>query len=273
MKSWILLSLVGIIIALNVQENVQAQSDTLIRQGITHISATRQGQILAADDQSNIFLYDTNGVMLYQYSPRRPARIHLLEGWNGLRPFAFYRDFQEFVVLDRFLLADENTRINTETIGYARLVAPSQDGNLWVLDESNFQLKKVELKTQKVLFSTPLDLILKPGKYSLSFMREYQNQLYLCDSKGPVLQFDMMGNFKKKWPLTGLNWMGFQDEMAYGLQNDSLVTFDPHRFQVEKSAFPFAGKGIQQLLKMGNRWFGINREGLHLWILDTRLRK
>lgn len=238
--------------------------DSLIRSGITKISATRQGQILASDDQSNLFLFDTNGVMLYQYSPKRPARIHLLEGWNGLRPFAFYRDFQEFVILDRFLLADNNTRLLDENIGFARLVAPSLDGNIWVMDESNFQLKKIELQTQKVLFSTPLDLLLKSGNYSLTFMREYQNQLFICDSKGPVLVFDMMGNFKKRLPIAEAKWIGFLGEELYSVANDSLIFFNPYRLSISKRPLPAVVKPTSEVLILGQIWFWVDEKGLKM---------
>lgn len=241
-----------------------SRTDSLIRAGITHISATRQGQILAADEQSNLFLFDTNGVMMYQFSPRRPARVHLLEGWNGLRPFAFYRDFQEYVILDRFLLADDNTRLNGENVGYARLAAPSQDGNLWVLDEANFQLKKIDLRTQNVLFSTPLDLVLKPGNYSLTFMREYQNQLYICDGKGPVLLFDQMGNFKKRLPISEADWIGFQGEEVYSIMGDSLVFFNPYKFLITKKSLPMEVKVKSELLIIGSKWFWVDEKGLKM---------
>lgn len=236
--------------------------DSLIRGGITRISATRQGQILAADDQSNLFLFDSNGVMVYQFSPRRPAKVHLLEGWNGLRPFAFYSDFQEYVILDRFLLADDNTRLNTENVGYARLASPSQDGNLWVLDESNFQLKKIDLRTQNILFSTPLDLLLKPGNYNLTYMREYQNQLYICDGKGPILLFDQMGNFKKRLPIKEVSWIGFQGEEMYAVSKDTLVFFNPYKFLITKKPLPNGVKPISELLILGSVWFWIDEKGL-----------
>lgn len=239
-----------------------SKPDSLIKKGITHISATRQGQIFAADRESNLYLFDSMGTQLYSFSPRRPARVHLLDGWNGLRPFAFYRDFQEFITLDRFLLADGPTPLLSENTGYARLVCPSQDGNLWILDESNFQLKKVDFQSQRALFSTPLDLILTPGKYSISYMREYQNQLYLCDAKGPVLQFDQMGNFKKKLPLQKLDWLGFSGEEVYCLQSDSLVFFHPYRFSIRKVALPSEISGAKELLKIGNTWFWVNENGL-----------
>lgn len=239
-----------------------APSDSLVKAGITQISLTRQGQILAADDQSNIFLFDSLGKQLYSFSPRRPARIHLLEGWNNLRLFVFYRDFQEYLLLDRFLIADETTGLPQPPNSYCRLAAPAQDGNIWMLDESAFQLKKVQLRSGNVLFSSPLDLVLRPGKYQLNFMREYQNQVFVCDAKGPVLQFDQMGNFKKKLPLQGLTWLGFWGEELYGIQADTVVLFHPFLLRVRKWPLPEICRGARQLLIAGQQVFWINEKGL-----------
>jgi hypothetical protein len=164
---WIFWSLLFFTIENPVWGQPQEGKDTLLFPGVSQVSVTKQGQILVADKNSNIRLLDSAGKTLYVFSPRRPARIHLLEGWNGLRIFAFYRDFQEYVVLDRFLLSDGPTPLDPEKSGYARLLAPALDGNLWLLDESNFQLKKIDPKNQNTLFSSPLDLVLSGKHYQI----------------------------------------------------------------------------------------------------------
>jgi hypothetical protein len=248
------------------------EGDSLLLKGVSQISLTRQGQILAATNQSAIFLLDSTGKVLYQFSPRRPARIHLLEGWNGLRIFAFYRDFQEYVMLDRFLLSDGPVPLDPEKTGYARLLAPSLDGNLWVLDESSFQLKKIEIQSQKTLFSTPLDLVLTGKQYELSFMREYQNQLYLADRLGRVLVFDQMGNFRKKLPLEKCGWLGFRGEEIYTLENDSLAFFHPFLLKKRKLALPSGAAGAEKVLITGNSLFFLRNENLYRMECPEELR-
>ncbi len=241
----------------------QERKDSLILEGATQISLTRQGQLLVATDKSSLFLLDSLGKVQYQFSPRRPARVHLLEGWNGLRLFAFYRDFQEFIFLDRFLLADGTLSLDPEKTGYARLMAPSQDGNLWVLDESSFQLKKIDPQSQKTIFSTPLDLVLSGKQYDLSFVREYQNQLYVADRQGKVLMFDQMGNFKKKLPLENCEWLAFHGEEVYAVEQDSLAFFHPFLLRKRKLALPPQAKGTTRFLLSGNQIFWIQKDGLH----------
>ena len=243
----------------------QNSIDSLIKEGINQISLTRQGQILASDAQSNIFLIDSTGKLLYQFSPRRPGKIHLLEGWNGLRPFAFYRDFQEFILLDRFLLADGPSQIDPEKTGYARLVAPALDGNLWILDESNFILKKVDIRNQQTIFSTPLDLALGAKNYDISFMREYENQLYLVDKQGNTLLFDQMGNFRKRLPFQKTDWIGFLGEEVYCLESYTLRFFNPYSLKTRKKPVPVELKGAKRVVINQNRLFWLDEKGLRIY--------
>lgn len=251
----------------------QERKDSLIMPGATQISLTRQGQLLVANEQSSLYLLDSTGKVQYQFSPRRPARVHLLEGWNGLRLFAFYRDFQEFIFLDRFLLADGALSLDPEKTGYARFMAPSLDGNLWVLDESGFQLKKMDPQSQKTIFSTPLDLVLAGKQYDLSFMREFQNQLYVADRQGKVLMFDQMGNFKKKLPIENCEWLAFQGEEVYAVDNDSLAYFHPFLLRKRKRALPSEAKGASQFLLSGNQVFWIHKDGLHRMEMPAWLKE
>ena len=246
----------------------QVGNDSLLKEGINQISLTRQGQILASDPQSNIFLFDSTGKQLYQFSPRRPGKIHLLEGWNGLRPFAFYRDFQEFILLDRFLLADGSIQIDPEKTGYARLVAPALDGNLWVLDESNFSLKKIDIRNQQTIFSTPLDLALRAKNYEISFIREYQNQLYLVDKQGYVLLFDQMGNYRKKLPFQKIDWLGFQGDEVYCLQLDTLRFFNPYTLKTRNIPLPVALKGAKRVILLPNRFIWLDEKGLRMHYMN-----
>ena len=214
-----------------------AQEIKSILKDVDHISLSRQGNVLAATRKGDVLMLDSSGTVIQHFSPRMPARIHLLEAWNGLRIFAFNRDFQSYFLLDRFLLSDGPVSLDQEK-GYARLLAPAQDGNLWLLDEASFRLQKINPAKGNTIFSTPLDLILSGRPYEFSFMREYQNQLYLADKQGPVLVFDQNGSFRKKLPLENCSWFGFDGEELITVQQNDIIRFNPFRPEMKKETLP-----------------------------------
>jgi hypothetical protein len=235
---------------------LNAQELKTILKEVEHISLSRQGNILVANKKGDVVMLDSNGTILQQFSPRKPARINLLEAWNGLRIFAFNRDFQSYFLLDRFLLSDGPVNLDQEK-GYARLLAPAQDGNLWLLDEASFQVRKVNPANGNVLFSTPLDLILSGRSYEFSFMREYQNQLYLADKQGPMLLFDQNGTFRKKLPLENCSWFGFEGEELFTVQRGEIIRFHPFRLSLQKEPLPEGLKEASELVMLNGKYWAL----------------
>ena len=242
---------------------LKAQEMKIILKEVEHISLSRQGNILVANKKGDVLMLDSNGTKVQDFSPRKPARIHLLEAWNGLRIFAFNRDFQSYFLLDRFLLSDGPVNLDQEK-GYARLLAPAQDGTLWLLDEASFQLRKVNPANGNVVFSTPLDLILFGRPYEFAFMREYQNQLYLADKQGPMLVFDQNGTFRKKLPLENCSWFGFEGEELFTVQSGEIVRFHPFRLSIRKEPLPEGLKEASELLMLNGKFWALQKGELIL---------
>ena len=145
------------------------------------VSIDQEGQIYVADNTGNLYKYDSNGQQIAIYSPQITTKIYLLEAWSGLRIFCFLRDIQEYIFLNRFLTATGNYGIDPDKIGFAEIATPSFDNNLWIIDQSDFSLKKYDITHDDIQLNTPLDLLLNRKTYQLKFMKEYQNKLYISD--------------------------------------------------------------------------------------------
>jgi hypothetical protein len=234
-----------------------AQLNQPLLSGVDHISVSRQGNIFAALTKGDVVMLDSSGKIVQRFSPRKPARIHLLEAWNGLRVLAFSRDFQSYFLLDRFLLSDGPVSLENDNGGYIRLLAPSQDGNLWVFDESTFQLKKINPTNGNTIFSTPLDLVLSGKPHELSFMREYQNQLYIADKLGQILVFDQTGTFRKKLPLENCSWFGFEGEELLMVQKGEVIHYHPFRLELRKEPLPEGLKDASELILLNGRFWAL----------------
>jgi hypothetical protein len=240
---------------------LSGQSLQPVLRNIDHISISPQGNVFAATEKGDVLMLDSLGKVMLNFSPRRPARIHLLEAWNGLRIFAFNRDYQNYFLLDRFLLSDGPVALDREK-GYARLLAPSQDGNLWQLDEAAFELRKIETGSGRILFSTPLDLILSGRNYQFSFMREFQNQLYLADLTGPLLVFDLNGTFRKKLPIENCSWFGFEGEDLFCLRKGEIISYQPFLLKERRRPLPPGLEESGEMVRLKNHEFYLQKGSL-----------
>lgn len=197
--------------------------DSTAISSVNTVSVDRLGNFYIADKKGSIFKYSSKGELLLEFSPQKTGTIDLLEAWNPLRVFGFYRDYQEYVILDRFLTTSNRYSIR-QFAEYAGLTTISLDNNLWLIDYENFALRKYNLTFQKFTLNTSFDLLLDPDNYDITFMKEYQNLLFIGDSASGILVFDNLGNYLKKIVARGINYFNFEGPHIYYL-NENELTF------------------------------------------------
>jgi len=206
---------------------------------VNQVSIDRQGNLYISSINGSIDKYDSNGVFQLHYSPPKKSTPRLIEAWQGLRVFAFYKDFQEYLFLDRFLNASERYSINNqEGVSYTNLSTIVADNNIWVLDTQGFSLKKIDISNNEAISETNLSLVLSNKVYDFSFIREYQNLLFISDSKNGVLIFDNLGNYLETLPIFNLNFFSFLDTSLIYIQNGNIVYFDIYTKQKKEVSLP-----------------------------------
>lgn len=221
---------------------------------VSVVSIDRYGLFYLADEEGNIFKYDSTGALLITYSPPKKADVTLLEAWRNVNIFVFYRSFQEYVLLDRFLSPSPNTRIEAASIGFARLATFSYDNNIWVIDETDFSLKKYNLSYSKTDLNTPLDLLLDPSLYDMNFIREYQNLVFINDKNSGILIFDNMGNYKTKIPIKGLPTIGFYNDEIYFQEGGKIRFINIYTYAERTEDLP-VNKSFQFILYSKSRLY------------------
>ena len=232
--------------------------------GLDKVSQDSYGNLYISDLKGNINKYDSLGNYLINYSPQKLGTVSLLEAWNTIRIFVFYRDFQEYTILERFLGPMPGNPLNQEQIGFARQATLASDFNLWVIDETDFTLKKYDRQFNKVVNKTSLDLLLDVREYDISFLREYQNNLYVNDRNTGVLVFDAFGSYKKKIPFKGIDFFSFHENDLFYLQNDTIRFFDLYLFTEKTMTLP-AGMKYKRVLIHDRKLYAIRPDGFDIY--------
>lgn len=202
------------------------------------VSIDIYNNIFIADFQGNITQYNEVGDSIRRFAPEQPAQVHLLDAWKGLKILVFYKDLQSFLWLNRFLTPIDSYTLTNETIGFARLLNYSNDGLVWIFDEQDFSLKKYDPFIQKVLVQTPCDLLFPKQNYQLTFLREYQNQVFLVDKSHGIFLFDNLGNFKKNLQIRNVNFITFSGDYLAFLQENCLYLRHLYKSEEQKIALP-----------------------------------
>ncbi|PKV66610.1 hypothetical protein [Pontibacter ramchanderi] len=203
------------------------------------VSVARNGNVYLMDPSQNLFVLDTTGKPVNTFSPPSRGRISAVEAWNPMKVFLFYEDRQELTLLDRFMRPIANTRLtDLGYMGNVQAATLTSDDSFWLFNESDFTLSKLDLRYQKPIIETPLNLILDKARFDVRFIREYQNMVYLLDYNSGVYVFDNLGNYKKKLPFTGVSYIAFGGNELYFVKNNVLHFFDLYKLQERSLPLP-----------------------------------
>lgn len=189
---------------------------TLTLPGVGAASLDRRGTLYLADQDNNLRQLTRDGQPLNTYSPAQPGHVAVVEAWNQNSLLVFYDDRQQVLLLDRFLAPLSEIRLADYVEGTVRTATLAPDGLLWLLDESTLTLREFDPQARRMVQNTPLDLLIGRSRPDFRFLRQYQNNVYLVDHTSGIFVFDNLGNYRKKLPFTGLDFIAFRgDELAY----------------------------------------------------------
>lgn len=225
--------------------------NTIALEEVKEVSIDRKGNLFYSDEKGNIKMLNRVGELIHSFSPQKTGQVSLIEAWPTLRVFVFYRDLQEYLFLDRFLASGPRYEFDNELIGFVSMATVSNDNGLWLLDDSDYTLKKLDLNFNEITVNSSLNTLFTSEKIAVNYMREYQNMLFLNDKNSGILVFDNYGNYIKKLPFTGLEYFSFKGDELYFLKQNTIHFYNLYNFQERKIDLP-ANKAYQYVFMAGN---------------------
>lgn len=117
------------------------------------------------------------------------------------------------------------------------LVCPSLK-ELWVLDSSDFSIKKTNLNGMGIAFETSLKPEPKKKASDYCYMREYQNYLFILDKATGVMLFNSLGKYIRTLGEKDIECFGFLGEEMYYAKGNSLILTDLYSNEVRTIPLP-----------------------------------
>lgn len=197
------------------------KKDTLhVSNDIIAFSQDRSNNIFLAFAGGDITKYSPNFDSLLSYSPTKVGDVTLLEAWHGFQIFTFYDQFQEYTLFNRYLTQDTHYSLVQTPVDYVDMCTISSDQNLWVFEENSLRLLKINTTIKEVTLEVPLEFIISNQEHHITFLKEYQNLLFIVDALSGVYIFDNLGNYLRKIEVTGVTKCDFRkDQLIYLVDN------------------------------------------------------
>jgi len=198
MKKWLIISLVFFLLP----GKPSAQADSAFRLirimtgDIVHFTVDNLDNVYVLNSRNQVKKFNANGDSAAVYNDiKKFGQATLIDVSNPLRILLYYRDFATVVMLDRFLNLVNSIDLRKQQIFQAKAIGQSYDNNIWVYDEMENKLKKVD-EEGKLLLETPdFRLLLGTAPSPVKIFDE-NRYVYVYDSVYGVYMFDYYGALK-----------------------------------------------------------------------------
>ncbi len=233
----------------------------------TTASIDRQGYLYFSNDQGAIDKFDQAGTVVYHFSPQKQGTPTIIDAWQGLRTFVYYKNFQEYLLLDRFLNASERYRIdNNQISNFSGLATLASDNNLWTLNDQELSLIKLDINDREVLVENKLNLSLDVEDWDVKFIRSYQNYLFIGDSKEGILAFDNLGTFVEKITTRRTDFFTFNKDEIVFISNGRLYMI--HLYKKTKREISLPDLPYQFVLMENNQIFLVHNQTVEVYKIN-----
>jgi hypothetical protein len=230
----------------------------------------------AADNFDNIYLLnssdqikkiDGNGDSVAVFNNvRRYGKVAQIDVSNPLRVLLYYKDFSTVVILDRLLSIRTTIDFRKQDIFQVQAVCLSYDNQIWLYDEFEHKLKKID-ENGKLLFATTDFRQLFGEAFSFTSISDQDGFLYLYDKNKGVYVFDYYGALKNIFSLTGYNNFRVVGKFITGTRNDSLMRYYPANLLLQEVRLPEAFRKAQSILFTATKAYALKKGELDIYQL------
>lgn len=198
---------------------------------VAQVSVDRLGNFFVVQKNGALKKYDLNGKLL---AASKVTSCTLLEPWYHPVIFQYDKKKQQITTSGRNF---ENSKIAKVDPAWAIspvLVCPTNDNKLWLFDEADASLKKINPLTSEVIFEFGVDTTQFKVKPNFVHLREYQSLVFLLDKNSGIYLFNTIGKQINKIEKVGIQNFNFFGEELYYLADDSIVFYDLYTEEVRK---------------------------------------
>ena len=179
---------------------------------------------------------------------------------NPLKILVYYKNFSTVVILDRLLTQRNMINLRKQNIFSVKAIATSYDNNIWIFDEQDLKLKKINEEGNLVMESTDMRQLVDPVPFPQQII-DSDNLVYLYDEKKGFFIFDYYGGLKNTLPfvnwtdvaISGNKMMGFSENklLSYQLNSLNLKTYELPSFFRDHEAVKAVNGKVYLLKKDG----------------------
>jgi len=250
-----------------------AQSDTtfklirVVKGDIVDFTVDNLDNVYILNNRNQLKKFNTNGDSVAIFNDvKKFGQVSFIDVSNPLKVLLYYKDFATVVILDRFLNIRNTIDLRKQGILQAKAIGQSYDNKIWVYDELESKLKKIDEDGKLLQETSDFRLLLGQAPSPIRIFDE-NKYVYLYDSLQGVYVFDYYGALKNNIMI--LRWNNFKvaGKYIFGSRADTLYRYEINTFQYDEWKMPeqiFRSKAFNF---SSSRLYALKNDGIEIYTI------
>lgn len=235
---YLLLSFVLFNGAVHAQTGLPFERDNFISGTFQYMMPDEIGNLFALTNMGQLKKYNASLDSMGVFNEvRRYGKLHSISANNPLRSLLYFKEYRTIIVLDRLMQVVNKVDLRKAGIFQVQAIAQSYDNKIWVFDEQESKIRKLD-EEGKIIFSTADLRLVFSTPFSPTVMFDMGGYIYLYDPFQGLFIFDYYGALKNKVALLG--WKDVQPvgKQVGGFRDNQLMIYTPGSIDLKEINLP-----------------------------------
>lgn len=216
-------------------------------------------------DRNQLKKLDANGDSVAVFNDvKRYGQASLIDVSNPLKILLYYKDFATVLVLDRQLNVRNTIDLRKQKIYQVKAIGQSYDNKIWVYDELESKLKKIDEDGKLLQETTDFRLLLGQSPSPTKIFDE-DKYVYLYDSMQGLFVFDYYGALKNNIMIHQWQNLKVAGKYIYGSRSDTLYRYEISTFRMNEWKMPEQLLHSRSFNFTSTRLYALKPEGIEIY--------
>ncbi len=220
---------------------------TTIKGDIVDFTTDNLGNIYIINRNNQLKKINLKGDSLGIFNDvRQYGKVSSIDATNPLKILLFYKDYGNVVALDRFLNIRSTINLRKTNIFQVSAISQSYDNGIWLYDEQEAKLKKLNDEGNIIDQSADFRLFMDAVPAPVSII-DQDKMVYLYDPEKGLYMFDYFGTLRNKVAL--LQWQDFQvlDGKVFGRKKTTIEQYQPGTISLKEQVLDSILLGVVKM--------------------------
>ena len=244
------------------QQRIVADHPKTIKGDFSYSMPDQLGNVFALSSSGQLKKYNANLDSMGVFNEvRRYGKLYSISADNSLRSLLYFKEYRIILVLDRLMQVVNKIDIRKANIFQAQAIAQGYDNTIWVFDEQESRLKKLD-ESGKLLFeSADLRLVFNET-LTPSTIFDAAGFVYLYDAAKGLYIFDYYGALKNRIALLGWTSVQALGKKIIGFKNGKMMVYTPGDIDIKEMHLPTSISMAAQIRFTSNAIYLLDSTGI-----------